>query len=334
MQKLPPSLTFLELDTKCWENTKSADQNHNICELISLRQPRVEHLRLRLNRLCTDLIVGSPVLKSAVINMLSSDYTTETGQCGEEDFIQSDRWGLREEAGHRTLRGIIEHTTSQLPELPNLEKMLVVESQMYKDGFYDIIKVRDIKAKKTTVSRTTYAQINMESCPILHLRYRDRDGTIKDVVGHYANIEELLEGPAWCSTTSGSRFPATFKDSPEGRGYRWAQYDRYRTKDQILDEGKEWHVPFFGDERDVECFLVEPFEVDGLGDVEAPVKEKCQDDIVLDEEYYENGNQYGSAEGGELDSEDCRDREDDEEDSNKDNEETDGHGKALKRRET
>ena len=85
-----------------------------------------------------------------------------------------------------------------------------------------------------------------------------------------------------------------------------------------------WHVPLFGDERDVEGFLVEPFEVDGLGDVRAPVKGKNQDDIVLDEEFYENGSEYGSAERGEPDGEDEIDGEDDDVDSANDNEDDNG----------
>ena len=319
VDSLPLSIRYLELDTKSRENTKSADQDFDICKMISQRLPQIEHLRLRLNRLCANIIIASESLKTAVINMLYWDYETMTRQCGEVDFIQGDRWALNEEAGHRTLTGLIEHTTNQLPALPNIDKLTVIDSQIRKEGRYDIINVRDVMTAKTTVSPITNALIGGGSYPIVHLRYRGEDGTVKDVVGHMDNIEELLEGPAWCNTPSGSRFPVAFKDSAEGRGYRWAEYNNYRTKAEILEKENGWHVPFFGDERNVDGLLVEPFEVEGLGDIEAPVKEQhSHDDVEYDQEHYD----YIAILRGNYDTEEETDEEngDDSEDNDAANE--------------
>jgi hypothetical protein len=93
-----------------------------------------------------------------------------------------------------------------------------------------VICVRDFTKGITRVSpadKTVDRGLNpLFSYPVLHVRYLNHDGEETDVVGQFADIEELLEDQTWASTLQGSRLPSALKSSPEGQKYSWAKYDR------------------------------------------------------------------------------------------------------------
>ena len=230
---LPPSIKNLELDTKCYEDTRAKDIGYNICDLLQHRVLTLEHLRLRLARLSCSFLCPSTSLKTVVIYLLSDEYSSMTRQYSDVDYSTSevDSAGIdsRDAAGRRTREALVQYAASHVRNLPNVTEMRVIDSQMYLPGLYDIINIRDIRTARTTVSIRTKAYHTHSTYPILHLRYVCDDGTIKDILGHYANVEELLEGPAWSTTILGSRFPAVFRDSAEGQGHQWVAYNKYRT---------------------------------------------------------------------------------------------------------
>ena len=61
------------------------------------------------------------------------------------------------------------------------------------------------------------------------MRYLARDGTFKDAVsGSIMNLAEAAEGDLWVTTENGSRFPAAYRDSAEGRGHKWSARKQLR----------------------------------------------------------------------------------------------------------
>jgi hypothetical protein len=270
LHKLPSSVRYLEVDTKCWEDTTQDDGTLNICRSIGLHLPHLEHLRLRLKRLCPELFTHSSELKTLIINMIGVHNGTTTMVCGDQ--VRSGRSFTDDVAvGRKTRQELIKQAQIALPRFPNLEKFLLIDSDFYENDHYDIVCTRDILKSKTKVNLSTKAD-RMEDHPCLHLRYLTDESEVRDVVGEMAVIQELLEGPAWSTTVRGSRLPISFRTSPEGKSSTWDDTRKYLTREEVVARPNAYSVPIFSYEDAFGLATAQPFIVHHINDVEAPVK--------------------------------------------------------------
>lgn len=270
VSQLPASVKHLEIDTKCCEERQAISSDDDICAAIALRFPSLVSLRLRLGCMCTKLLVGSDTLSSLVISMVSPKWSTEVCQCADEH----ERWNIPfidyRTIGSATLRKLVKRAGMTVRGLPNLNTFCVISAERLITGrsntSVNALHVRDILASKTT----SYPFFNMETFGISQLTQRAPrvlrlfDGVgEKDVFGKIADIEELVEGPAWVTTVLGTRLPASFKDSVEGRRHNFDVPRAYLTSSEASAQYNP-AVPFWEMEEEAGKVLVRPRVVDGV----------------------------------------------------------------------
>ena len=229
IQGLPPTVKNLEIDTHSYDRTSEDSSEYHICPVISSRQSKLRHLRVRLARMCSELLGVPTQLRPSpesanrrvsaldiVINTIDYENESKATTCGTP--YEGRNWapgnnvrGKGEDLGRTLVRdfsGIISNHDSC-----NISTLSVVEARRLGSGggardrrFSTIIK-REILAQKTT--RTPFSRVDHRK-PIWHIRTRDQKGQDHDNIGNIYDLIELAEGRPWINTVEGSRFPAAY----------------------------------------------------------------------------------------------------------------------------
>ena len=289
---LPASVTSLEIDTKGFERTTSKDAREDICTVVSSRLKNLQHLRLQLSRYCNNFFGPSSTLKSMTITTILPKSRTESQQCGRTDYEQTEGPETREPQGRETRQMLVDRGLEMLPQLPSLRKFLIIDAEGEREKHtFPIVVIRDLMVRKTLSLPLLYMGLESEEAAKMMLRYPDKDGEEQDVVGNIGDMEQLFEGPAWVATVEGSRFPAEYKESPQGRKHRWSEGRKYETKEEFI-ERKEM-MGLWGDEQHVGMKLVHARETEGVGEVEALRRLPSE----LDDEESESESEMGEEDG-------------------------------------
>lgn len=208
---------------------------------------------------------------------------TDAKQCGEPDYRLREGSEERRAWGKRTRQLLVEHASTALTQYPNLQKLLIVDIE-HVERHADTINVRDIKANTTRSFPINYTT-PMDGTNYMPVSMRNYDDdTVVDIVGRIGDLQELAEGPSWITTVTGSRFPAAFKDTPEGQSYEWTAGDRYQTPEDFIKRHKGHRFRVWTDEDRAGRTLVRPREVEGVGEVEPLVPERFKFDSVQNDD--------------------------------------------------
>lgn len=297
VHSLPTSLKNLELDTKAQENTTGTDGEWIICNAIGSRLDHLEHVRLRLKRYCSKLFGPSTTLKTLSVSMIES-LGRSAGNLRCDDGAKYRTWRHKQEGrqqGRKTRNELIESAQRPLEPLPSLQKLVLTEMKVSEEDSMALILVRDIKNSKTIAMPVHH----VPEKHIVQLRHFSDDSAFKDAAGSIMNLTEAAEGNLWVTTEAGSRFPAAYRDSVEGRGHKWSARNSYETKEQFLARNNGEKVGLWKDEDEVGEPLVGPRQFDGLGEVEPIFKGKAKHEREFGEDrdsdfeidFDEDGNQ-------------------------------------------
>ena len=229
IQGLPRTVKNLELDTHSYDRTSQDSSEHHICSAIGSRLSKLRHLRVRLARMCSELLEASTQLRPSpesgkgrtpaldiVINTIDYQNESRATICGTP--YEGRKWApgnnfkdKGEDLGRTLVRDfsniIAGHASC------NFNTLSIVEARRLRSGggardrrFSTIIK-REILAQKTT--RTPFSCIDHRK-HIWHIRTRDQNGQDHDNIGNIYDLIELAEGRPWINTVEGSRFPTAY----------------------------------------------------------------------------------------------------------------------------
>ncbi|KPI44743.1 uncharacterized protein AB675_8486 [Cyphellophora attinorum] len=298
VKSLPESLESLEIDTKCYDRALDGETGEHLCHTIAQRIPSLINLRLRLAVMCPEIIAASKTLRSCVICLgAGRGPFSVTIRC--DDKNQGIPISGNESDTRKFWHDLITSMSTKLLPSRNLKKLVVVDatgSSGMQLGKFDI---RDLLTSKTT------------SCPVQTLRYLNilvrypqgaDPSNICDVAGFMGDVEELVEGQSWHTTTTGSRFPDDYKTSSMGAKHDWATNRKHATPESwpakitenagdpsFADHSKYWTALHGGpstlweDEAKAGRRLVEVRVVDGVGDTEPIIRlnQKEKDNSVV-----------------------------------------------------
>ncbi|ORY09998.1 hypothetical protein BCR34DRAFT_602457 [Clohesyomyces aquaticus] len=209
VESLPNTCVNLELDTNSHNTSNTTKINDHVCESIHRILPRMEHLRLRLSKICSSLFIDKadrlqpvdpdfrllPNIKSLVICCFAP-WGARTGVCYEF------RLGWPEVT--KTLENLLEMD----PGVPR-------DSYIYMltDGIEPHLQHH--YRQMSTVIRAD--MINKESWAIPCATPRNHEGPERslvrlpngaEVVTNTAGIESLAEDQLWLNAIGGARIPA------------------------------------------------------------------------------------------------------------------------------
>jgi hypothetical protein len=271
---LPKSVTNLEIDTKSYDVHGSGLDSSHPCQAIALQMPHLVNLRLQLSRYCRDIFTQSDHLRTLIIGMVPPERYTKTRECGDEQEHQYDPEAWRRQKGEQTRKMLIEVAQSHAERSSSLTKCLIIDLQ---EGNYgrcvDRIDVRDIISKTTTSFPLDYT--HMKRTPYNHvaLRYLE-NGATKDVCGRFGDLQELLEGPEWSTTSLGFRLPLSVRNSKQGRKHIYDDEWRFETREAFMERHGGHMFPSWSDEVNSGKPLLMPRVVKGLGETKMLCRSK------------------------------------------------------------
>ena len=203
IQGLPPTVKNLELDTHSYDRTSQDSSEHHICPAIGSRLSKLRHLRVRLARMCSELLVVPTQLRPSpesgngrisaldiVINTIDYENEPKATTCGTP--YEGRKWapgnnvrGKGEDLGRTLVRdfsGIIaDHASCNFNTLSIVEARRLGSGGGARDRRFSTIIEREILAQKTT--RTPFSRIDCRK-PIWHIRTRDQKGQDHDNIGN------------------------------------------------------------------------------------------------------------------------------------------------------
>jgi hypothetical protein len=295
IDKLPSSLENLEIDTRGFEQTTTSDTPADICKVIAGHLSHLLHIRLRLSRYCGSLFVPSSTIRSMLINMILPWPITSSQQCGTPAYKASEMLHVKRETGRATRQMLVEKSAQTLASWPSLKSMLIIDHQQRESGSFDMLNVRDILKEKTVSLPYYFVSTIGEPGSKYCLRYYEGD-EISDVVGRTGDTEIIAEAYMWVTTKQGSRFPAAYKVSAEGRGLDWDTRKPWQTREQLKKRRND--SPKLWTEEETEGrILLRPREVEGVGEVD----NLKRDSIPTDD--HEESDPAADAEADEIDGE-------------------------------
>ncbi|KPI43348.1 uncharacterized protein AB675_6748 [Cyphellophora attinorum] len=280
IQSLPPSVRHLELDTRGADRICEGRMDLDVCAALADRLQGLTSLRLRMQRICPQLFRPSTSLRSLIINTIDIACVTLTYSC--QDVVpEKDRfhpvlyWKDRHtRRGHSTRAELVRALQSFLPDLPNLQKCLVVDAERFRYGRRSVgmLHVRDFIGNLTTTF--PIFDVNGPHGPRgwQILRIPAEQGDSHDIAGGIARLEDIAEGRQWQSTMSGLRLPTSLKDSSEGRRHAWvrnqdASFPAASTEIKML-HADEAVGPFLTKREFIELIKNESVASDGIWGVE------------------------------------------------------------------
>jgi hypothetical protein len=274
VKNLPTSVKNLEIDTNGYECvTTPKSRLPRICDAVSGHLNHLEHVRIRLKRYCSHLLVPSESLKSLVICMTAVESPQFWSRCSllKTGSDRSDRMVAKIANARREL---VAGALAMKTDCTSIEALRIIDedSKERGKGLYTTY-VRDLMNGRTLSLPGGQSSYTSD---VTHdwLRF-DIGGELVDAMGGRSSFESVLEGRTWLTTTKGSRFPAACKKSSGGSTQIWDTTRKWRTRKQVLkmpvrDNKFMIRLPrlwLLEEERG--RTLVSPTEVDHVGDVEA-----------------------------------------------------------------
>lgn len=272
---LPPTCVNLELDTCGFETRTSEhcspDVYEHLCPAIADLMPRLQNVRLQLRMICDSIFlakdtatpqtglcdkdkiqyVSAPRLRSLVIGFYACS--------GPPIYCLSTKTGLQrfdrdDEMSHRVTNAAqAAYLACAFPSVIKLSTFQVMSLSSKRKTFnldYENLNERNILRNETR--RMPYLYIRRKNSPLetgreMVLQCRNSEGGIKEIFGDYQEICQFLEGSAFRTTLSLSRYPAEFASSPTAHtaGYQFHDFEK---KMEILDCFTE-EIGYFKDLR-------------------------------------------------------------------------------------
>lgn len=229
IQGLPPTVKNLELDTHSYDRTSQDSSEHHICSAIGSRLSKLRHLRVRLARMCSELLEVPTQLRPSpesgkgcipaldiVINTIDYENESKATTCGTP--YEGRKWApgnnvrdKGEDLGRTLVRDfssiVAGHASCNFNTLSIVEARRLRPAGGACDRRFSTIIKREILAQKTT--RTPFSRVDHRK-PIWHIRTRDKKSQDHDNIGNIYDLIELAEGRPWINTAEGSRFPAAY----------------------------------------------------------------------------------------------------------------------------
>ena len=206
LASLPAAVENLELDTEGLETYQTAEQH--LCLQLAKRIPQFHSLRLRLGRMCQQVLAGECATfrtREIVINLLFPEFDNRTRECTAGECVLGDRvaGSLRRALVHKMLA--IEDASQRA------RAMLVLDSinpgsdpNWFSDRLHDTINRYDVLAKEI-LSEPVTGCLYESKYEIRH--FNESSKLDEDISGKWADLEELIEGNTWIQTTHGVRLP-------------------------------------------------------------------------------------------------------------------------------
>ena len=279
VKSLPQTVKYLELDTKCHDRKDMSSASH-ICTTIFAELPSLVHLRLRLAWLCSEIFSGSNELQSLVLPLQSGSTFTETQLCGTDGHDRRANAWMTTKSGAKARQSIVEGGIHGVSLTPSLQNFAIIDTthSLSDSGSVPLLNCRDMVGKTTTSFPLLDVGTKSPEGIMRLLRYEDIDGVERDAVGNIADVEELVERRAWCTTVDGCRFPKAYRDSPEGRKHDWLKKGNYVTRDNYIAPPTNYMEDHLWEEEDkAGRKLLHVRTTEGVGEVEPMHKEKPDD---------------------------------------------------------
>lgn len=268
---LPPTCVNLELDTCGFETRTGENDSSNVhqhlCPAIADLMPRLQNVRLQLKMMCDSIFlakdtatpqtglcdkdkiqyVSAPRLRSLVIGFhpcrMPPIYCFSTKTGGEDNEVSRRVTNVAQAA----------YLACAFPSVIKLSTFQVMCSSSEPEMFnldYENLNERNILRNETRRMPYLYIRrINstLETDREVVLQCRNSEGGIKTIYGDCQEICQFLEGSAFRTTLSLSRYPAEFASSPTAHaaGYQFHDFEK---KMEIVDCFTE-EIGYFNDLR-------------------------------------------------------------------------------------
>ena len=217
LASLPSKVENLELDTKGIEVFKEAEQH--LCPQIAARIPNLRSLRLRLGRMCHEVLTSECAtthLREIVINLLFPSFTNGTAECiaGQRQQSAKVNSNLRrtlidkmlgmKDASH-SASAMLVLDSSTVIELDSNGKFVLDSVNIVHDRrIFNTINRYDVLAAET-LSEPVLGAVARNNHEIRH--FNNLSKLDEDISGKFTDLEEIIEGSTWIQTTKGVRLP-------------------------------------------------------------------------------------------------------------------------------
>lgn len=201
LASLPAAVENLELDTKGLETYHTAEQH--LCLRLAKRIPQLHSLRLRLGRMCQQVLAGESAtfcIREIVINLLFPEFKHGTRECTAGECVLGDR------VAGSLRRALVDKMLAIEGASQRARAMLVLDSINPGDDKWlrDTINRYDVLAKEI-LSEPVTGGLAESKYEIRH--FNESSKLDEDILGKCADLEELIEGNTWIQTTQGVRLP-------------------------------------------------------------------------------------------------------------------------------
>ncbi len=294
---LPQNVSHLEIDTHGYERHEWQGSSHHICAALAQNLHSLEHLRLRLARLCPALIpfiASNPQMKTVDINLVAPTYLSTIKPCLAEpdELVERTSLEVQYERSASVRREMVTALDTIRASAPTLQRLDIIDAKpsLGGDDCFAIVK-RDLLANKTTTCPHDYIRLpNNKDGMLVELRVPG--GLLDPTKAHDPTSEptseaifvppglvgDAVEGRSWVQTVEGYRFPAEYANSQPGKRYRYLRM--YDTKEEILEKYRPRQGPAFTDlwrkETEAGRPLLKARVTDGVGEVEPLYREHLQ----------------------------------------------------------
>ena len=280
LEALPKTVTDLEVDTKGFDQFYIHDKH--LCPQIASLVSKCKNIRIRLSRMCTEIIptnVDNKQLESVVISLLSPDHLAATKDCGmiPDGDRSMDTTSLVVERCTMLRQCLTFKLDLFKQDCPYLKCLRLIESvggsPTPKPGFRTI-NIRDFLSGNTssyplwllppTLLVDTYALRTM------------KEGSCQDSCGKFEDLEQTIEGSPWVETMAGNRLALNNASSHAQR--------QFKLKDFTLEEPSVYQArsgiscELWDMERRAGRTLLFTREVEGFPDVEVLEREILEDE--------------------------------------------------------
>lgn len=267
VRNLPQRCRNLEIDTNALDRVREEEgSDDHLCRVISLAIPQLQHLRLRLATVCTDLFKAdpAPVLETVSVSCIGGDTLGSGAQIC--DTLPANPLMAYHAEGNDAALPVARSLQTLATHCPKLELATVmsVTPNHYADrSTYSCFSIRDALANRTH-ALPFFNILGLGDGSIL-LRAKS-EGVISD----RATIALLAEGQPWKETTDGVRLPAAMfaaEDSPHT-----AKPLRLLSVAEWKEQNPTKSCSLWANEEKTGCRLIDATVLEGLGE-HAPLKE-------------------------------------------------------------